>query len=121
MTDFAKLLVQLRGEESKKSASRRIGIGDTYLAALEVGIDKRSGKPCKPSRAVLEQIALAYEYDYRKLMIAAGLDSDPEYNDTLIGVFQDNLDLQEWYINLPKHKEKDLLKLKAVWDIMIQK
>lgn len=72
MDDIGKLLRQLRGKESLREASKRIGISHTYLDTIEKGYDKRSGKPVKPTPDTLKLISEAYKYPYRKLLAMAG-------------------------------------------------
>lgn len=72
MDDIGKLLRELRGRESLREASKRIGISHTYLDTVEKGHDKRSGKPVKPTPETLKLISEAYNYSYNKLMILAG-------------------------------------------------
>ncbi|WP_442854480.1 helix-turn-helix domain-containing protein [Aneurinibacillus sp. XH2] len=65
-------LKKLRGKESLRDASKRIGISHTYLDTIEKGFDKRSGKPVKPTPETLKLIAEAYNTSYEELMILAG-------------------------------------------------
>ncbi len=66
------IIRELRGKESLRDASKRIGISHTYLDTIEKGHDKRSGKPVNPTPETLKLISKAYRYPYKDLMIAAG-------------------------------------------------
>ncbi|WP_174615246.1 helix-turn-helix domain-containing protein [Virgibacillus ihumii] len=82
MSEIGKLLKELRGKESLREASKRIGISHTYLDTIEKGYDKRSGKNVKPTPDTLKLIAKAYYYSYDKLLVMAGyIEEKGEYND----------------------------------------
>lgn len=70
--NLGEYLKQLRGKESLREASRRIGISHTYLDTVEKGFDKRSGKNVKPTPETLKLISDAYGCDYEELMSIAG-------------------------------------------------
>ncbi|MGN7403508.1 helix-turn-helix domain-containing protein [Cytobacillus praedii] len=72
MRKLGELLKELRGNESLREASKRIGISHTYLDTIEKGTDKRSGAPVKPTPDTLKLISKAYNFDYEELMKAAG-------------------------------------------------
>lgn len=72
METLGELIRKLRGKESLRDASKRIGISHTYLDTVEKGYDKRSGKHVNPTPETLKLIAKAYNYDYKDLMIRAG-------------------------------------------------
>lgn len=72
METLGDYLKKLRGKESLRDASKRIGISHTYLDTIEKGFDKRSGKPVKPTPETLKLIAEAYNTSYEELMILAG-------------------------------------------------
>lgn len=74
------LLRQLRGRESLRHASNRIGISHNYLNNLEKGVDPRTGKEIRPSPDILEKISFAYSYSYNNLMIAAGYTNNTDTN-----------------------------------------
>lgn len=76
MSEIGKLLRELRGSESLREASKRIGISHTYLDTIEKGYDKRSGKEVNPSPDTLRLISKAYSYPYKKLLILAGYIED---------------------------------------------
>ena len=65
-------LRQLRGKESLRNASTRMGISHNYLSNLEKGIDPRTDKPIHPSPDILKKISKAYSYPYEDLMLIAG-------------------------------------------------
>ncbi|WP_139364836.1 helix-turn-helix domain-containing protein [Sutcliffiella halmapala] len=72
MEKLGDLIKNLRGKESLRDASKKIGISHTYLDTIEKGFDKRSGKPVKPTPETLELISNAYSYPYDELMKNAG-------------------------------------------------
>ena len=72
MEKLNEIIRSLRGKESLRNAAKRIGISHTYLDTIEKGYDKRSGKEVKPTPETLKLISKAYNYPYKKLMIAAG-------------------------------------------------
>lgn len=112
------LLKELRGDESLRNASKRMNISYSYLSLLEKGIDNRTGTPVKPSSETLRQIAKGYKYDYMKLIKIAGYLADEKYNPKLIEPFSNNPSLHQWYKSLPSYNEKDVEKLKNMWEII---
>lgn len=72
MSTLGDLLLQLRGKQSLRSASKKIGISHTYLDIIEKGVDARSGSPVNPTPDTLKSIAKAYDYPYLELMNLAG-------------------------------------------------
>ncbi|WP_188065942.1 helix-turn-helix domain-containing protein [Brevibacillus brevis] len=83
MNKLGDLLVRLRGKETLRDASKRIGISHTYLSLLEKGIDPRTGKTIRPTADTLKLIAKAYQYDYEQLLKVAGILSSDQSEDTL--------------------------------------
>ncbi|WP_106494939.1 helix-turn-helix domain-containing protein [Lentibacillus sp. Marseille-P4043] len=80
MNKLGKLLKELRGKESLREASKRIGISHTYLDTIEKGKDKRTGAPVKPTPETLKLISQAYNYSYMDLLTVAGyIDRQPFY------------------------------------------
>jgi len=112
------LLKELREDESLRAASKRMNISYSYLSLLENGIDKRTGKPVKPSPETLHQIAKAYKYDYMKLIKITGYLEDEKFKPEIQEPFPTNLSLQLWYKSLPNNKENDVEKLKNMWEII---
>lgn len=80
METLGELIKSLRGKESLRDASKRIGISHTYLDTIEKGYDKRSGKHVNPTPETLKLIAKAYHYNYEDLMIKAGYLEDNKNN-----------------------------------------
>ena len=77
MTKLNELVKDLRGKESLRDAAERIGVSHSYLRLIEKGKDPRSGTPIEPSVDTLKKISRAYNYDFDKLMVAAGyIDKD---------------------------------------------
>lgn len=89
MKKLGEILKSLRGKESLRDASKRIGISHTYLDTIEKGYDKRSGKPVKPTPDTLKLISKAYDCSYEELMKVAGYIEDdsnkkePDWNSKL--------------------------------------
>ncbi|WP_121605554.1 helix-turn-helix domain-containing protein [Virgibacillus sp. Bac332] len=115
MSDIGKLLIELRGKESLREASKRIGISHTYLDTIEKGFDKRSGKVVKPSPDTLRLISNAYNYPYIKLLRLAGY-IDEAKDEEEFEAFRNDPSLERWYRELPKNKEEDLKRLKKIWE-----
>lgn len=116
------LLKELRGKESLRDASKRIGISHTYLDTLEKGVDKRSGSFVKPTPETLKMIAEAYEYDYEELMVKTGyLEADDMKIEYIKRRKFNNEKLQAWYDELLNLNEKDLDKLRRIWEITNEK
>ncbi len=121
MKNLGNLLRELRGKESLRDASKRIGISHTYLDTIEKGSDKRSGKPVKPTPETLKLLSVAYKYPYDKLMEVAGYieyEKDEDDQEKEFEVFKNNPDLKRWHRELPKSSEEDLRKLRKMWEIM---
>lgn len=118
MNTLGDLLKELRGNESLRDASKRIGISHTYLDTLEKGVDKRSGSIVKPSPETLKMIAEAYNYDYESLMVKTGYIEVEEIRSEYIKKRKfNNEKLQIWYTELLNMNEKDLDKLRRIWEI----
>lgn len=115
---LGELLKELRGDESLRDAAKRMEITYSYLAMLEKGTDRRTNKPIKPTPETLQQIASAYKYDYMKLIEAAGYLYDAAYHPAVKVTFAQNLSLQQWYKSLPDCNERDIEKLKTIWDVI---
>lgn len=72
MEKLGDIIRGLRGKESLRDASKRIGISHTYLDTIEKGYDKRSGSPVNPTPDTLKLLSKAYNYPYQELMEVAG-------------------------------------------------
>lgn len=118
MNTLGVLLKELRGKESLRDASKRIGISHTYLDTLEKGVDKRSGSFVKPTPETLKMIAEAYDYDYEELMVKTGyLEAEEMRSEYIKKRKFSNEKLQSWYDELLNLNEKDLDKLRRLWEI----
>lgn len=125
MKTLGELLKELRGNESLRDASKRIGISHTYLDTIEKGFDKRSGKHVNPTPETLKLLSKAYKYDYKELLIKAGYlepdiskEAQSEKDEAEFQAFANNPSLQKWYKELPKSKEEDVEKLRKMWEIL---
>lgn len=122
MNTLGDLLKELRGKESLRDASKRIGISHTYLDTLEKGVDKRSGSIVKPSPETLKMIAEAYNYDYEELMVRTGyIEAEEIKSDYIKKRKLSNEKLQTWYEELLNLNEKELDKLRRIWEITNEK
>lgn len=115
---LGELLKELRGDEGLRDAANRMNITFSYLAMLERGLDRRTGNSIKPTPETLQQIAKAYKCDYLILIEVAGFLDDPSYNPALKEPFAHNPSLQQWYKSLPHCNEKDIEKLKVIWNVI---
>lgn len=125
MKTLGELLKELRGRESLRDASKRIGISHTYLDTIEKGFDKRSGKHVNPTPETLKLLSKAYKYDYEELMKYAGyLDSDvskqtpADKDEAEFQAFANDPSLGKWYKELPQSREEDLQRLRKMWEIL---
>lgn len=89
MNKLGDLLKELRGKESLREASKRIGISHTYLDTIEKGFDKRSGKPVKPTPETLKLLSEAYDHPYEDLMIIAGYIEKDKKDEKVSSAFHD--------------------------------
>jgi len=118
LNTLGNLLKELRSKESLRDASKRIGISHTYLDTLEKGVDKRSGSIVKPTPETLKMLAEAYNYDYEELMVRTGYIEVWEIKSDYIKKRKfNNKKLQTWYEEVLNLNEKDLDKLRRIWEI----
>lgn len=117
MSDIGKLLKELRGNESLREASKRIGISHTYLDTIEKGFDKRSGRHVNPSPDTLRLISKAYNYPYIKLLRLAGYIDEANEEEEFESFINDP-ELERWYRELPKNNEEDIRRLKKIWETL---
>ncbi|TQR21830.1 helix-turn-helix domain-containing protein [Psychrobacillus vulpis] len=106
MEALSQLIRKLRGKESLREASKRIGISHTYLDTIEKGFDKRSGKQVKPTPETLRLISNAYKYDYEELMREAGYLEDIEESKNDINVAGKEIKLSSEEIEVFKELRK---------------
>lgn len=109
------LLIKLRGEETPNQAALRIGISGNYYRDLERGYSLQRGKPLKPSKEILEKIAVAFKVDYNILAKAANL---PVKDNVESVPFPDNPNLHQWYKSLPDENLEDVQKLFNMWQLL---
>ncbi len=79
--DLSRLLKELRGDRPLREVAERAGISHTYLNQLEMGKDKRTGKPIKPTPDTLRRLSAAYNFSYEKLMAVAGYADQTQEHD----------------------------------------
>jgi transcriptional regulator with XRE-family HTH domain len=71
---FGQHLKELRGKRSARSVAKESGISAVYLLALESGINKKTGKPSRPSFEVVSRLASTLHVEKSELMGLAGYD-----------------------------------------------
>jgi transcriptional regulator with XRE-family HTH domain len=72
-------LEDLRGKLSLRDAAEKSGLSHTYIRDLELGINRKTKAPIRPSADTLNQLAEAYNYPVSELLKKAGyLDSDTD-------------------------------------------
>src|SRR5699024_4770141 len=117
MSEIGSLLRKLRGKESLREASKRIGISHTYLDTIEKGFDKRSGKQINPSPDTLRLIADAYNYLYINVLKVAGYIDEANYEEEFQAFIKDP-SLMCLYRELPKSKDEELQKCGKMCEII---
>lgn len=74
--DLGKFLEKLRGKMSLREASKKSGLSHSYIRDLELGNNRKTNAPIKPSLYTLKSLAAAYGYPYHKLLKETGLLDD---------------------------------------------
>lgn len=135
MKKLNEIIRDLRGKESLRDAAKRIGISHTYLDTIEKGFDKRSGKPINPTPETLKLISQAYDYSYRKLMLAAGYIEEEQDHEVSVSGQEIKLSPDEYKIFVelkkyptlfhdlatdPEKKVKELIKLHKMKKILLE-
>ncbi|WP_191556605.1 helix-turn-helix domain-containing protein [Metabacillus idriensis] len=69
--DFGYYLKKLRGKQSLRSISEKIGVSHTYLGTLENGYDPRTKEVRKPSFEVLRSLADYHNVPFLEMLIRA--------------------------------------------------
>lgn len=76
--DLGNFLEKLRGKMSLRVASQKSGLSHTYIRDLELGINRKTKAPIRPSADTLLQLAKAYNHPPNDLLIKAGYLEDTE-------------------------------------------
>jgi transcriptional regulator with XRE-family HTH domain len=72
MNELGELLRELRGKKALRDISKITGLSHTYISDLEKGFKHGTKAPINPSFDTLKRLSKAYNYDYDKLLKAAG-------------------------------------------------
>lgn len=86
--ELGKLLRELRGKTPLREVATKTELSHTYIRDLELGINRSTKAPIKPSPDTLKRLSEAYNYSYNKLMEIAGYIGDNEPN---LSVFSERL------------------------------
>ncbi|MDB5053503.1 MAG: Xre family transcriptional regulator, partial [Bacilli bacterium] len=78
--DFGKFIEKLRGDLPLREAAERSGLSHTYIRDLELGKNRKTKAPIKPSPDVLRALAKAYNIEYDELMRLAGYSDNNQEN-----------------------------------------
>ncbi|RXT05278.1 helix-turn-helix domain-containing protein [Ammoniphilus sp. CFH 90114] len=65
-------LKKLRGKRSLREISSISGLSHTYIRDLELGYNRTTNSPMKPSMDSLKRLAKAYNFPYEELLKKAG-------------------------------------------------
>jgi len=72
-------LEKLRGKMSLRLAAEKSGLSHTYIRDLELGVNRSTKAPIKPTPETLKRLSEAYNFQYEELMKKAGyIDEDLE-------------------------------------------
>jgi transcriptional regulator with XRE-family HTH domain len=70
--ELGNFLEELRGKLSLREAAEKSGLSHTYIRDLELGINRKTKAPIRPSADTLKQLAEAYHYPVNELLKKAG-------------------------------------------------
>jgi HTH-type transcriptional regulator, competence development regulator len=70
--ELGKFLEELRGKLSLRDAAEKSGLSHTYIRDLELGVNRKTKAPIRPSADTLKQLADAYNYPVSELLKKAG-------------------------------------------------
>ncbi|WP_339063619.1 helix-turn-helix domain-containing protein [Tepidibacillus marianensis] len=108
------LLRDLRGKMSLREASEKSGLSHTYIRDLELGMNRSTKAPIKPSVDVLKRLASAYDYPFENILKAAGILEEYKPTDDLDEEIKKLLNNPENgvffkdYLSAPEEKKKQL-------------
>ena len=74
-------LEELRGKLSLREAAKKSGLSHTYIRDLELGINRKTKAPIRPSADTLKQLAEAYNYPISELLKKAGYLNEEHMHD----------------------------------------
>lgn len=96
--ELGEFLEKLRGKMSLRKAAEKSGLSHTYIRDLELGVNRVTKTPIRPTPETLDRLSTAYNYPYEELMKIAG------YTKTIND--QAKNAVFETYSRLPQHKKK---------------
>lgn len=70
--ELGDFLEELRGKLSLREAANKSGLSHTYIRDLELGVNRKTKAPIRPSADTLKQLAKAYDYPVNELLKKAG-------------------------------------------------
>jgi transcriptional regulator with XRE-family HTH domain len=70
--ELGEFLENLRGKMSLRDAAQKSGLSHTYIRDLELGKNRKTKAPIRPSADTLKQLAKAYNHPSTDLLIKAG-------------------------------------------------
>ncbi|WP_445506639.1 helix-turn-helix domain-containing protein [Niallia sp. 03190] len=82
--ELGKFLEELRGTLSLRDAAKKSGLSHTYIRDLELGLNRKTNAPIKPTPETLKRLSKAYKYPYEELLKKTGYLSGSEDVDELI-------------------------------------
>jgi transcriptional regulator with XRE-family HTH domain len=74
--ELGKFLEELRGKMSLREAAEKSGLSHTYIRDLELGENRKTKAPIRPSADTLIQLAKAYKHSSNDLLKRAGYIDD---------------------------------------------
>lgn len=71
-SELGKYLEGLRGKRSLREIAERSGLSHTYIRDLELGVNRVTKTPIRPTPETLMKLSEAYKSDYNEIMRIAG-------------------------------------------------
>lgn len=97
--ELGEFLEKLRGKRSLREVAEKSGLSHTYIRDLELGVNRVSKTPIRPTPETISKLAEAYNYSYEELMAMAG------YMERIINDQTKN-DAMEKYTRLPQEDQE---------------
>lgn len=76
--EFGVFLEKLRGKMSLREAANKSGLSHTYIRDLELGVNRVTKTPIRPTPDTLRKLSKAYNYKFDELMRMAGFIEEVE-------------------------------------------
>jgi transcriptional regulator with XRE-family HTH domain len=102
--DLGRFLEKLRGNKSLRKVADESGLSHSYIRDLELGVNRKTNAPIRPTPDTLKKIAKVYDHPYGKLMIAAGY-FDEDIEDIIIS--DTSIEEQVFFKEFEKLSEED--------------